>query len=185
MTARAHTACLLAGFAVLLAGCGGGGSTTTISGRPASANGFTTYQGRHYELSVPPWKPFVNQAATGRISTAWSTPGTGNFVILAIDDPHPDVNLDTAAKTSAQASRHGYHVTKQTVVPAKVPGAKAARLITDYGPHGVGYYRAYPQKDANLIVTTQRGAMINVLVVAHGPGNPDPMSVIDSFRLTG
>jgi hypothetical protein len=34
-------------------------------------------------------------------------------------------------------------------------------------------------------VTTRSGAMIDVLVVSHGAGNPDPMSVIDSFRLTG
>jgi len=185
MTARAGAVWPVVAFAILLAGCGGGGSTTTISGRTTSANAFTTYQGRHYALSVPPWKPFVNQSPTGRISTAWSTPGTGNFVILVTDDPHPEVSLDTAANTSAQASRTGYHVTKQTVVPAKVAGAQAARLITDYGPHGVGYYQAYPQKDANLIVTTPRGVMINLLVVAHGTGNPDPMSVIDSFRLTG
>jgi len=141
--------------------------------------------GPGYQLSVPPWKPFVNQGPTGRISTAWSTPGTGNFVILLVDDPHPDVSLDTAASTSAQASRIGYHVTKQTVIPAQVAGAAAAKLITDYGPHGVGAYQAYPQRDANLIVRTSQGAMINLLVVSHGSGNPDPMSVIDSFRLTG
>jgi len=170
----------------VLAGCGGGSSTVTVSGQASRGGALSaTYRGPHYALAVPAWRPFVTRSSTGRVNTGWSTPGTGNFAILVTDDPHPQVSLDSAANTSAQSSRKAYQVSKQSVVSAHVAGARAAKLITDSGPHGVGPYHASAQNDANLIVTTPSGAMINVLVVSHGAGNPDPMSVIDSFRLVG
>ena len=187
VTARALLGVAVAACAIL-AGCGGGGagdaSGTRISGTPVARAGFTTYRGPGYELSVPAaQRPFVTQSATGRISAAWSTPGTGNFVIVAISDPHP-VSFATAVATATNAAQTAFHATTHAVVTADVPGARAAKLITASGPHGTGPYHGLPQRDANLLVSTRSGATIDVLVVSHGSGNPDPTAVIDSFRLT-
>lgn len=170
----------------IVAGCGGAGQATgsRISGTPLAQAGFTTYRGAGYELSVPSAeRPFVVQSATGRISAAWSTPGTGNFGILATSDPHP-VSFATAVAAATQGSQASFRATKQAVVSAQVPGARAAKLITASGPHGTGPYSGLPQSVADLLVKTPSGAVIDVLVVSHGAGNPDPMSVIDSFKLT-
>jgi hypothetical protein len=187
MSARTRPICLVLviGLALALASCGGGGSVTTISGRAPASGGLITYRGQGYTLAVPTWKPYVVQSPEGRVSTAWSTPGTGDFAILVTADPHPGVSLDSAANASLSGSLNSYHPTAHSVLTAHVTSASGAKLITTSGPRGVGYYRAIPQKDANLIVTTPSGAMINVLVVSHGSGNPDPLAVIDSFRLTG
>src|SRR5262249_60112629 len=112
----------------LLAGCGGGSSTVTVAGQAPGAGALTaTYRGPHYALAVPAWRPFVTRSPTGRVNAGWSTPGTGNFAILVTDDPHPQVSLDSAAKTSAQSSRKAYQVSKQSVVSAHVAGARAAK----------------------------------------------------------
>jgi hypothetical protein len=185
MTARGRLVGVAMVVCAIVAGCGGGQATgSRISGTPVGQAGFTTYRGAGYELSVPSaQRAFVTQSATGRISAAWSTPGTGNFVILATSDPHP-VSFATAVATATSASQTAFHATKHAVVTARVPGARAAKLITASGPHGTGYYSGLPQRDANLLVSTRSGATIDVLVVSHGAGNPDPMTMIDSFRLT-
>ena len=103
MVACAIVACAT-GAGAVVAGCGGGQATASqISGTPPKQAGFTIYRGAGYELSVPSAeRPFVTQSATGRVSAAWSTPGTGNFVILATSDPHP-VRFATAVATDNAA----------------------------------------------------------------------------------
>lgn len=188
VTARATLALAMTACAIL-AGCGGGGgggqaAGSRIPGTPLARAGFTTYRGAGYELSVPSApRPFVTQSATGRVSAAWSTPGTGNFAILATADPHP-VSFATAVAAATQGTQTSFHATKQAVVSAQVPGAREAKLITASGPHGTGTYSGLPQSVAELLVKTPAGTVIDVLVVSHGAGNPDPMSVIDSFKLT-
>ena len=173
-------ACLLA------AGCGGSSgsdSAVRIPGTPATQGGLGTYSGKGFQLSVPAaWKPFTASSPVGLVSVGWSTPTTGNFVVSTTYDPHP-VTFATAVATETHASQIAYHATKRSMVSAQVPGARAAKLFTFSGPHGVGPYHAQPQQDADLIVATPAGPMIEVQVVSHGAGNPDPMAVINSFRL--
>jgi hypothetical protein len=169
---------------LVVAGCGGGSAPgTRISGTPVAPAGFTTYQGPAYQLSVPAGqRPFVTRSATGRTSAAWSTPGTGNFSILATYDPHP-VSFATAVATATHASQTAFAATRHDVVSAKVAGARAAKLITASGTHGAGPYHGLPQRTAELLVSTKDGATIDVLIASHGSGNPDPVAVADSFRL--
>lgn len=184
VTARCRLAVVVLVCAVV-AGCGGSSAPASrISGKPVTQAGFTTYQGPVYELSVPAApRPFVTQSAAGRVSAAWSTPGTGDFSILATYDPHP-VSFATAVATAAHSAETAFGATKHAVVTAQVPGARAAKLITASGPHGVGPYRGLPQRDAELLVSTKNGATIDVLIASHGTGTPDPVAVSDSFRLT-
>jgi hypothetical protein len=173
------------GLAVGCGGSGGGGGNgdVRISGKPATLPGFTTYSGKGFQLSVPAaWKPFTARSALGLVAVGWRTPVTGNFVISTTYDPHP-VSFATAVATETHVSQVAYHATKRSIVSAQVPDARAAKLFTFSGPHGVGPYHDEPQQDADLIVTTSDGAMIDVQVVSHGSGNPDPMAIVDSFRL--
>lgn len=191
----------LVGACLLVAGCGGGGGSSTsggsgsssgsgsadkgvrIPGTPATQGGLTTYSGKGFQLSVPgAWKPFQTTSALGLVSVGWSTPATGNFGILTTTDPHP-VAFATAVATETHVARTAYHATKLSIVNAQVPGAREAKLFTYSGPHGAGSYSNEPQQDADLIVSTSAGPMIEVQVISHGSGNPDPIAVINSFRL--
>jgi hypothetical protein len=172
---------------LLVAGCGGGGSSRSgdahIPGKPATQAGFTTYSGKGFQLSVPgAWQPFSSRSPAGLVSVGWSTPRTGNFVISTTYDPHP-VSFASAVAAETHVSQVAYHTAKHSIVSAQVPGARTAKLFTFSGPHGVGPYRDQPQRDADLIVSTPGGAMIEVQVVSHGQSSPDPMAVINSFRL--
>ena len=184
----------LVGACLLAAGCGGSSSSGSgssgsgdkgvrIPGTAATQGGLTTYSGKGFQLSVPgAWKSFRTTSTLGLVSVGWSTPGTGNFGILTTYDPHP-VTFATAVATETHVSQTAYHATKLSIVNAQVPGAREAKLFTYSGPHGAGSYSSEPQQDADLIVSTSGGAMIEVQVISHGSGNPDPMAVINSFRL--
>jgi hypothetical protein len=167
-----------------LAGCGGGHPSVSVTRGTPVPNGFTLYAGPGFELAVPSGlNPFGGTNSHGGLTVAW-TSHSGRFAILVTDDPHPRTSLDQAAAVAAQGSRLAYTVTSQSVMTTHVNGARGARLVLDSGPHGGHDFASLPQRDAELIVLTKAGALIDVLAVAHGNGNPDPRTVTDSFRLT-
>ena len=192
---RAALAAVLAALAVSLGGCGG--SDSPFSGSFHAPSGFVAYHGNGYVVAIPAQyvaKPgTVSDQPPG--STVVEATRGGNPAakaqseILLLRNPHLTFTLDQVVNNLTEADRTNTSVSNAQISATKatVPGARAARLVTESyvapdspsDPKPTAFQRKW------LMVLVRPGLLIDV-VVANAPklgGNIDANAVIDSFRL--
>ncbi len=193
--ARALLAGTLAAAGVLAAGCGG--SSSPFSGSFHAPTGYTAYHGGGYVLAIPlgflakagsvPDQP--NGSTVTEVTQGGSSAAKAKSEILLLENPHLKFSLDQVVDNLEQADRTNTSVSdvKVTAVRATVPGARAARIVTESyvapdspsNPAPTHFNRKW------LMVLVRPGVLLDV-VVANAPalgGHIDADAVIDSFRL--
>jgi hypothetical protein len=197
--ARARPAGALAGalaaVGLLAAGCGG--SSSPFAGSFHAPAGYSAYHGSGYVVAIP--AHFVAKAG----SVADQPPGStvtevtrggrsaakAQSEILLLANPHLKFTLDQVVSNLEQADRTNTSVSnvKVTATNASVPGARAARIVTESyvapdspsNPAPTHFNRKW------LMVLVKPGDLLDV-VVANAPalgGHINADAVIDSFRL--
>ena len=192
---RSLSAALVAA-GVLAAGCGGG-SSGPFSGSFHAPTGYTAYHGSGYVVALP--AHFVAKAGTvpdqppGSTVTEATEGGKAaaraQSEILLLENPHLKFTLDQVVSNLQQADRTNTSVSnlKISATKATVPGARAARIVTESyvapdspsDPAPTHFNRKW------LMVLVRPGVLLDV-VVANAPalgGHIDADAVIDSFRL--
>lgn len=171
-----------------LAACGGGSSNVRIPGSPPTGS-FTTYTGSGFSVSVPSgWtRTSVGPTADGRTISIWNAPGSGSARVEIDYFAHPSHTGTTigalidSIKTSEKYVGANLQLSSLRVTGASVPGAFAAKLITELGTSTNG-----PHLRKELLVRTRAGTLIDFSATRFAGSTAfAPLAVINSFRLTG
>lgn len=173
---------LAAALAGALAGCGGSSETRIPGSTPSGA--FTSYAGTGFSLSVPSgWsRNAAGPTADGRTIVIW-TPASGSARVDV--EYYAGTRLTIAQlldelKQSQKYVAANLKVSSLSVAAARVPGASAAKLVTERGSSTNG-----PHLAKVLFVRTHSGRLIYI-TASRFAGNAgfDPTQVINSFSLT-
>lgn len=194
--ARGLLAGALATSAVLAAGCGGG-SSSPFAGSFHAPAGYTAYHGSNYEVAIP--AHFVAKAGHVADQPAGSTvtevtkggaaAAKAQSEILLLENPHLKFTLDQVVSNLEQADRTNTSVSdvKVSATKASVPGARAARIVTEsYVAPDSPTNRSPTHFDRKWLMVLVKPGMLLDVVVANAPalgGHIDADAVIDSFRL--
>jgi hypothetical protein len=193
---RAGLAGLLAAAVLLIAGCGG--SSNPFGGSFHAPAGYSTYHGTGYTVAIPGGfiaKPgtVADQPAGSTVVDATqggSSAARAQAEILLLENPRLKFTIDQVVSNLEEADRTNTEVSNVQVsaVQATVPGARAARIVTETyvapdspsNPTPTTFHRKW------LMVLVKPGLLIDV-VVANAPklgGHIDADAVIHSFRLS-
>lgn len=181
---------------LLAAGCGGG-SSSPFAGSFHAPPGYVAYHGKGYIVAIP--ANFVAKPGTVEDQPPGSTvieaikggnpAARGQSEILLLENPHLTFSLDQVVSNLTQEDRSNTSVSNARISVTKttVPGARAARIVTESyvapdspsNPTPTTFHRKW------LMVLVKPGLLLD-LVVANAPklgGDIDADAVIDSFRL--
>jgi hypothetical protein len=193
---RAGVVGLLASAGLLLAGCGG--SSNPFSGSFHAPAGYSAYHGSGYTVALP--GGFIAKPGTVADQPPGSTvieatqggspAARAEAEILLLENPRLKFTIDQVVSNLEEADRTNTEVSnvQLSAVQATVPGARAARIVTESyvapdspsNPTPTSFARKW------LMVLVKPGLLIDV-IVANAPklgGHIDANAVIDSFRLS-
>lgn len=180
---------------VLGAGCGGSSSPFSGPSRPPA--GFAVYHGSGFTVAVPP--QFVAKAGSvpdqppGSTVTQLTRRGQAaaktNSEVMILENPHLTFSLDQVVGTLERedATNPAISQPQFSARPASVPGARAARIVTEQyiAPDSPSNPKPTTFDRKWLMVLVRPGVLLDV-IVANAPalgGHIDSDAVIDSFRL--
>lgn len=193
---RAGLAGLLAAACLLAAGCGG--QSNPFSGSFQAPAGYSAFHGAGYTVAIPGGflaKPgtVANQPPGSTVVDATqggSAAARSQAEILLLENPRLKFTIDQVVSNLEEADRTNTELANVQVsaVQATVPGARAARIVTESyvapdspsNPTPTTFHRKW------LMVLVRPGLLIDV-VVANAPklgGHIDADAVIHSFRLS-
>jgi hypothetical protein len=195
LRSRGLLAAALLAASVLAGGCGGSSSPFSGPSRPPA--GFAVYHGSGFTVAVPP--QFVAKAGSVPDQPAGShvtelTQGgqavdKANSEVMILENPHLTFSLDQVVATLEREDATNPAVSQPqfSASTATVPGARAARIITEHyvAPDSPSNPKPTTFDRKWLMVLVRPGVLLDV-IVANAPalgGHIDADAVIDSFRL--
>jgi hypothetical protein len=194
--ARALLAAAMGAAGLLASGCGGG-SSSPFAGSFHAPPGYVAYHGKGYVVALPAnfvAKPGTVDGQPAGSSVIEATKGgdpaaRAQSEILLLRNPHLKISLGQVISNLTEEDRSNVSVSNAQIsaTNATVPGARAARIVTESyqapdspsNPTPTKFHRKW------LMVLVKPGLLLDV-VVANATtlgGDTDADAVIDSFRL--